>query len=167
MDLQQDAAQKTEKSLKKLLSYTIQAARLTESAFKMMLGKAAMGREDMGKDKYSTTSVAAMAAKGGELTIISEGMLPDVAKRFYKSAGKQGIPFTMLQDKSTNPPIIHLCIYKGQEKVFNTLVKNFLKEEAKRKLKQSLRQKLHVKVKEAKVKNNMKQAERGTRERSR
>lgn len=168
MDLQQDATQKTEKSVKKLLSFTMQAAKLTEEVFKTMLSKAAKDREPhISKDKYSTTSVAAMAAKGGELTVINEGMLPDVAKRFYKYAGKKGIPFTMLQDKSTNPPTFHLCIYKGQEGVFRNLVKNFLKEEAQRKSKPSLRKKLHEKVKEAKEKYNEWQEKRKSRDKDR
>lgn len=210
MDLQQDAVQKTNKGAQKLLSYTIQAAKLTEEIFKMMLGKAAKGRSsldsrnsadrrnssdsrnnanrknssdsrnnadrknssdgrnnadhknnadsrnnadhknnaDNSKNKYSTTTVAAMAANGRKLTGVED--VPEIAKRFYKSAGKQGIALTMLQDKSTNPPTFHLCIYKGQESMFNRLAKNFLNEEAQRKLKPSLRQKLQAKVKEAK-----------------
>lgn len=167
MDLQQDVEQKIERGVGKILSYTLQTSKLTEAAFKTLLNKAKTGiaREDRGKDKYSTTTIGQMTKNGNQITVIDEGMLPDMAKRFYKYAGRQKIPFTMLTDNSKNPPMYHLCIYKSQEGVFKNIVKNFMDSE--KQMKPSLRKKLQVKNKEARDMNISRQAERGNHERSR
>lgn len=168
MDLQQDVTRKTGKSAEKVLSYTTQALKMTEEVFKALLAKASKtDLKHLPKDKYSTTSVGEMTRNGNKVTVIGEAMLPDVAKRLYRYAGRKNIPFTMLADNSTTPPTYHLCIYKSQEGVFKNVLQNFLKEEAERKTKPSLLRRLRVKINKARKLKEDRQAEKGTPERSR
>jgi hypothetical protein len=167
MDLQQDVNNKVEQGVEKIVSFTLQAGKLTEEVFKELLAKGNKTNIKSPKEKYSTTSIGEMTRDGKKITVIGESMLPDVAKRFYKYAGRKKIPFSMLADNSTAPPTYHLCIYKSHEGVFKNVVQNFLKEEADRKTKPSLRKRLQVKIREAKEMNANRQAERGNHERSR
>ncbi len=164
MDLQDDVNKKVEAGIQKVISYVFQLAELTEETFKKKLAEAS---DSFAKDKYSTSSVAEMTKSGRSIEVLDTGMLPDVAKRFYNAAKKDGLAFSMLKDSSTNPPTYSLCFYEKDRALIKKTVSNFLAKEAKQKEKPSVIRKLKVMIKKAKEMNNERKAERGQPERGR
>lgn len=166
MDLQDDVNKKVEAGIEKVISYAFQLAELTEEAFKKKLAEAPKLFINA-KDKYSTSSVAEMTKSGRSIEVLDSGMLPNVAKRFYNTAKKDGLAFSMLKDSSTNPPTYSLCFYEKDRALIKKTVSNFLAKEAKQVKKQSVIRKLKVMGEKAKEINDERRAERGQPERSR
>lgn len=166
MDLQDDVNKKVEAGIEKVISYVFQLAELTEETFKKKLAEAPDFFIEA-KDKYSTTSVAKMTKSGKSIEMLDSGMLPNVAKRFYKTAKKEGLAFSMLKDKSTNPPTYLLCFYEKDRALIKKTVSNFMAKEAQQTEKQSVIKKLKVMGEKAKEMNDERRAERSQPERSR
>lgn len=166
MDLQDDVNKKVEAGIEKVISYAFQLAELTEETFKKKLAEAPNSFINA-KDKYSTSTVAEMTKSGRSIEVLDSGMLPNVAKRFYNTAKKDGLAFSMLKDSSTNPPTYSLCFYEKDRALIKKTVSNFLAKEAKQVKKQSVIRKLKVMGEKAKEINDERRAERGQPERSR
>lgn len=166
MDLQNDVVKKTEVGIEKVIAYTKQLAELTEEIFKKTLADASVSFT-RNRDKYSTSSVAEMTSSGRKIEVLDTGMLPNVAKRFYNTAKKDGLAFSMLRDSSTDPPTYSMCFYEKDMALIKKTVSNFLAKEAKQIKKPSVVQKLKVMGEKAKEMNDERKAERSQPERDR
>ncbi len=164
MDLQDDVNKKAEAGIEKVIAYTMQLAELTEEMFKKSLAGASVS---FTRDRYSTSSVAEMTKSGRNIEVLDTGMLPNVAKRFYNAAKKDGLAFSMLKDSSSTPPTYSLCFYEKDRALIKKTVSNFLANEAKQIKKQSVIRKLKVMGEKAKELNDERKAERSQPERSR
>ena len=166
MDLQDDVNKKVEAGIEKVIAYTMQLAELTEEMFKKSLADASVSFT-RDRDKYSTSSVAEMTKSGRNIEVLDTGMLPNVAKRFYNAAKKDGLAFSMLKDSSSTPPTYSLCFYEKDRALIKKTVSNFLAKEAKQMEKQSVIRKLKVMGEKAKEINDERKAERSQPERGR